>query len=363
MLGRRLTLAFLSLALLTAVSGSAAFVVLQRAAQARRALIEHHFTRVLAARDITDAANAAATGVRGLIYGDDVRYGAGIVPQWVRWEAALQQLTAAAHSDADRESARQARLAYADVRARAEALIALRSRGQLAEAQRDIGITFDPRIDDLIVNLAALRQQQDAEAAQMAATTARADDQALWVLIVALAASTAILTYLARSLHRALGRPLRELAAAAEAVGKGREWHWTLPAENDFTPVVRAFDEMAARGAAARERAEAELRGEQAEQARLEGALLVARTVAHEINNALAPVTGYADLLTLQPEIVRSPSLTAHVAAIAVASGRVAEKVRLLQGIVRLEEIPSDLGPGRSLLDLERSSRPHAHAR
>jgi PAS domain S-box-containing protein len=90
--------------------------------------------------------------------------------------------------------------------------------------------------------------------------------------------------------------------------------------------------------------------------ARLDGALLVARTVAHEINNALSPITGGADLLALDRVVADHPGRAAYLAMIMRAADDVAAKVRQLQSIVRLEEQPSGLGPGSSLLDMERST-------
>ncbi|HEU5316144.1 MAG TPA: GAF domain-containing protein, partial [Chloroflexota bacterium] len=58
---------------------------------------------------------------------------------------------------------------------------------------------------------------------------------------------------------------------------------------------------FAAHAALALERAR--ITEERAERARMEGALLVARTVAHEINNALTPITGYAELLSVTPSV------------------------------------------------------------
>jgi signal transduction histidine kinase len=92
------------------------------------------------------------------------------------------------------------------------------------------------------------------------------------------------------------------------------------------------------------------------ERTRLEGALLVSRTVAHEINNALSPVLGYADLLALSPAVAAEPALRDQVTHIALAAEEVADKVRKLQSIVRLEEQRSPLGPDRPILDLDRST-------
>jgi GAF domain-containing protein len=107
-----------------------------------------------------------------------------------------------------------------------------------------------------------------------------------------------------------------------------------------------------ARLASARERAAAAER----ERARLDGALLVARTVAHELNNALAPVGGFAELLSLAPAVAQDAVLASYARLIQDATQTAAAKIRRLNALVRLEETPSVLGEGRPLLDLDRSA-------
>ena len=98
------------------------------------------------------------------------------------------------------------------------------------------------------------------------------------------------------------------------------------------------------------------LRQRELERARLDGVLLLARTIAHEINNALSPVTGFAELLSVDPTVARNPRLLTYARAIGEGAEQVAEKVRRLQRIVRLEETESSLGPNQPVLDLERSA-------
>lgn len=100
------------------------------------------------------------------------------------------------------------------------------------------------------------------------------------------------------------------------------------------------------------------LEREWAQRARLDGALLVARTAAHEINNALAPVAGYAELLANRAQVAADPQMSSYVACIRQAAAETAARVHRLQRIVRLEEVESALGPRRPVLDLERSSAP-----
>jgi len=92
------------------------------------------------------------------------------------------------------------------------------------------------------------------------------------------------------------------------------------------------------------------------EQARLTGALLVARTAAHEINNALSPVAGYAELLTLHPALQDDPVLSSYARLIGDAAHEAAAKVRQLQSMVRLQETTALSGPDTPLLDLAASS-------
>ncbi|MDQ3703093.1 MAG: hypothetical protein M3442_19560 [Chloroflexota bacterium] len=93
-------------------------------------------------------------------------------------------------------------------------------------------------------------------------------------------------------------------------------------------------------------------------QARLEGALLVVRTVAHEVNNDLAPIAGFAELLALRPAVAHDSTAIAYARQIHVSALAAAATVLRLQRLVRLEEAPSALGGGWSVLDLERSTAP-----
>jgi hypothetical protein len=98
------------------------------------------------------------------------------------------------------------------------------------------------------------------------------------------------------------------------------------------------------------------LRQRALEGARLEGALLVARTTAHAINNALSPVQGFGELLTLHPAVRADAMLLAYAENIVRGADLTAEHVRRLQRIVRLEEDDTFAVPQGAVLDLERSS-------
>ena len=91
-------------------------------------------------------------------------------------------------------------------------------------------------------------------------------------------------------------------------------------------------------------------------QARLDGALLVARTVAHQLNDALSPIVGFAELLASDPRIASDARLAAFVRCIRDAAHDAAAKVARLQQIVRLEEMEAVSGSGVNVLDLTRSA-------
>ena len=105
-------------------------------------------------------------------------------------------------------------------------------------------------------------------------------------------------------------------------------------------------------------KAEARLR-EAEQRGRMEGALLVARTVAHELNNALSPVVGYAELLALEPAIAASPTAARYVALIAEAADDAVDKVARLQHVTRLDAPPTTMTPFGPVLDL--SVTPPSH--
>jgi GAF domain-containing protein len=147
------------------------------------------------------------------------------------------------------------------------------------------------------------------------------------------------------------------ILAGGNAIGS---FHVDHPAPGHFTRAEALLAE--ALGAQAgevieRARLAEAVRTEQLERARLDGALLVARTTAHEINNALAPVVGYAELLTMQSGL--GPAAARYAADILAGAMHATERVRQLQRIVRLDE--SSMSPGgQSLLDLDRSTAPEA---
>lgn len=89
------------------------------------------------------------------------------------------------------------------------------------------------------------------------------------------------------------------------------------------------------------------------DRARLGGALLAARTAAHELNNQLALTVGYSEMVARQPEL--SPR-TQEMAREALRGAReAAATVVHLQQVTRLEE--TEMGaPSGAILDLARST-------
>ncbi len=91
------------------------------------------------------------------------------------------------------------------------------------------------------------------------------------------------------------------------------------------------------------------------ERVRLEGALLMARTAAHRINNALALVVGYTELLAQDLTVRADPRLAECARHALEGSLQAAEELGRLQRIVRLEE-DTDVALSLPVLDLERST-------
>ena len=101
-----------------------------------------------------------------------------------------------------------------------------------------------------------------------------------------------------------------------------------------------------------RERAEAAL----SRKARVEGALLVARTVAHKINNALSPVVGFAVLMRTRPGVQSDDKAMLYAGAIGEAGDREMQKIRQMQMVTRREKPPMHVAAGSAVLDLARAS-------
>ncbi len=114
---------------------------------------------------------------------------------------------------------------------------------------------------------------------------------------------------------------------------------------------LRLLETLAAYGAIAIDNANRHA-GE-VETARVDGVLLAARTVAHEINNDLALTMGMAEIAQMQAQAGRLPD-PAILDDVIQGAQRIAKHIRQLQSVVRLEERHvRDLPP---LLDLGHSS-------
>jgi GAF domain-containing protein len=114
---------------------------------------------------------------------------------------------------------------------------------------------------------------------------------------------------------------------------------------------LRLLETLAAYGAIAIDNANRHA-GE-VETARVDGVLLAARTVAHEINNDLALTMGMAEIAQMQAQAGHLPD-PAILDDVIQGAQRIAKHIRQLQSVVRLEERHvRDLPP---LLDLGHSS-------
>jgi signal transduction histidine kinase len=109
---------------------------------------------------------------------------------------------------------------------------------------------------------------------------------------------------------------------------------------------------LASLTAAAIERAR--LQEVEADRHRLDGALLAVRTIAHELNNALMPVVGYAELLGEEPGL--TPEGRRRLADILAGAERAVETVRRLQRLTRLRAASPATLRGPELLDLSRDT-------
>ena len=152
-----------------------------------------------------------------------------------------------------------------------------------------------------------------------------------------------------------LGRPGGAAAATVRARHKEGTWRWlevtgtNLLHEPEVRAIVAHFHDVTDRVAqdAARTR-----------QARVEGALLVARTAAHQVLNALQPVTSYAERLAADPAVRADPRLASYAQSIVDGTLDTAHRVQQLQALVRVVEDTTLLGPDYPLLDVERSAAP-----
>ncbi|HEY3078537.1 MAG TPA: response regulator [Chloroflexota bacterium] len=98
------------------------------------------------------------------------------------------------------------------------------------------------------------------------------------------------------------------------------------------------------------------LRSGELERARLDGALLLARTAAHELSTALGLAAGYADLIAVHPVVSGDPVLSEYVQEAQQGAADAARTLSRLQHVIRLEETPSPLGADKHVLDLDRST-------
>ena len=98
-----------------------------------------------------------------------------------------------------------------------------------------------------------------------------------------------------------------------------------------------------------------ELRRLHAERAGMDAALLVSRTAAHQLNNTLAPVVGYAELLALRPAMTGDPGAVTMLTAISTAGLQAADAIRRLEVAVRATTPRTFATPAGPILDLATS--------
>lgn len=134
---------------------------------------------------------------------------------------------------------------------------------------------------------------------------------------------------------------LDDESVAFQAVQAGAQ-DYLVKGEADGRLLVRAL-----RYAVARQRAEQAQRVRE----RLEGVMLAARTMQHELNNQLALTVGYAELLANDPVL---PARLRELAEEALRGAQAATAtVDRLQHITTLEEVDQG-APGGAVLDLGR---------
>jgi signal transduction histidine kinase len=146
----------------------------------------------------------------------------------------------------------------------------------------------------------------------------------------------------ARGIARAQGVPFRPASGAAVAVDATR---------HRVAYQGRAYDIVVFRAAADRLAAEEALR----EAAELRTAGLLARAAAHEINNPLAVILGYLQMLG--PRVAADVKLTEWTAHMKQAAARIGDAVVRLNRIVKIETTATS-GSGVVMLDTEKSSAP-----
>ena len=100
------------------------------------------------------------------------------------------------------------------------------------------------------------------------------------------------------------------------------------------------------------------LRASERGRARLDGAMLLARTAAHELSTALGLAAGYADLLAAHPTVQADTVLAEYAREAQDGAAQAARTLTRLQHVIRLEETASPLGADKGVLDLDRSTTP-----
>lgn len=122
-----------------------------------------------------------------------------------------------------------------------------------------------------------------------------------------------------------------DMALAMEAMRRGAA-DYLHKGESDAASILRAVRYAAARAGFLRK-----LQAERDERAKLEGALLTARAIAHTLNNRLAVTVGFAELLSLDTDL--PPHVRERAEAILEGAVAAADTVQRLQRIMHLDEV------------------------
>lgn len=154
--------------------------------------------------------------------------------------------------------------------------------------------------------------------------------------------------------HFLIGRATDGITAAAA-------WH-IVAAFGPGVPATVLILRFAFARSVEHARQDARLNEAEARAARLDGALLMARTAAHELNNALMPISGFAELLASRPAVAADAQARAFAGLIAGGAADMTLRVRALQQIVRIAEAEFEPA-GVPVLDLARSTHPEGEGR
>jgi signal transduction histidine kinase len=266
---------------------------------------------------------------------------------------AYRRESAAQDDGADRAGrVRAVALAALFDRIETEAMIDRATRPTGADSARaflaTIGAERDKSFRSLVAEaLAQARAEAEAAFARLETFRSRAGG-AVWALALGLTAAAALF---ARGVHRALLGPIRAMAAAAEALGRGAlDARAPAGLPGEFAPLAARFDAMAARIGGERARLEAEVAARTAELAEANAALreVDARrrrflaAVSHELRTPMTVLLAEAQVA------LRAGAAEAGRAAlgrIAASGGFLRRRIDDLMALARSEDGALQLSP------------------